>query len=146
MRSVTRLLAATGMILAAIATPVVLSTPAQAQRMGGFHVGGFHGGMGGFNGGGFHGGMGFHGGFHHGGFHHHGFYPGFGIGLGLSALYRGYGWPAYYYPPPPGLLLAGLLCAATGACSLCRASGLCAPSAPLSSGSASSDLPLRLIV
>jgi hypothetical protein len=82
MGSVARLLYATGVILAAIATPVVLSTPAQAQRMGGFH-----GGMGGFRGG-FHGGMGFHGGFRHGGFHNgrfhrHGFFPGFGVGFGF---------------------------------------------------------------
>src|SRR5260221_7909068 len=90
MRSVSRLVAGTGMILAAIVTQLVLSTPAHAQRFGGFHGGGFHGGMGGFHGG-FHGGMGFHGGFHHGGFHHHGFFP--GIGFGLGALYGGYRWP-----------------------------------------------------
>jgi hypothetical protein len=80
MRRVTGLFAATG-IMAAIAAPMVLPTPAQA-RMSGFR-----------------GGMGFHGGFHHGFHHHHGFFPRFGIGLG--ALYGVYGWPGYDYNANP---------------------------------------------
>ena len=80
MRRVTGLFAATG-IMAAIAAPMVLSTPAQA-RMGGFR-----------------GGIDFHGGFHHGFHHHHGFFPGLGIGLG--ALYGVYGWPGYDYNAYP---------------------------------------------
>jgi hypothetical protein len=79
----TRLLAAGG-ILAATAAPVILSTPAQALRMGGSH-----------------GGMGFHGGFHDGFHHHHGFFPRFGTGLGLGALYGTYGWPGYSYDAYP---------------------------------------------
>ena len=79
----TRLLAVGG-ILAATAAPVILSTPAQALRMGGSH-----------------GGMGFHGGFHDGFHHHHGFFPRFGTGLGLGALYGTYGWPGYSYDAYP---------------------------------------------
>jgi hypothetical protein len=79
----TRLLAVGG-ILAATAAPVILSTPAQALRMGGSH-----------------GGMGFHGGFHDGFHHHHGFFPRFGTGLGLGALYGTYGWPGYSYDGYP---------------------------------------------
>lgn len=81
MRSVTRLLRATG-ALVAIAAAVGFSTPAQAGRMGG----------------GFHGGIGFHGGFNHGGFQRHlRFSPRFGFGVG--ALY--YVWPGYYYDDYP---------------------------------------------
>ena len=65
-----------GGIVAALAAPMVLSAPAQAGRVGGFH-----------------GGMGFHGGFRH---HHHGFFPRFGGGVGFGTRYGGYDLPAYY--------------------------------------------------
>jgi hypothetical protein len=74
MRRVMRPLVVSG-IVAALAAPMVLSTPAQAGRSGGFH-----------------GGMGFHGGFHH----HHRFFPRFGRGFGFGAVYGGYDLPAYY--------------------------------------------------
>jgi hypothetical protein len=73
MRQVMRPLVVSGIVVA-LAAPMVLSTPAQAGRSGGFH-----------------GGMGFH-----GGFHHHRFFPRFGRGFDFGAVYGGYDLPAYY--------------------------------------------------
>src|SRR5258707_14168978 len=74
MRRVMRFLVVNG-IVAALAAPVVLSTPARAGRLGRLH-----------------GGMGFHGGVHH----HRSFFPRFGRGFGFGALYGAYDLPAYY--------------------------------------------------
>ena len=101
MLRVSNLIAATAM-LAAVAAPVMVASPAQAQRWhgGGWHGGGWHGG--GWRGGGWHG----------GGWHGGRFWPGFGLGVGLGVLgaygypyYRPYPYPVAYpypaYPPPP---------------------------------------------
>lgn len=72
----------------------LLSIPAWAQRGGGGHGGGFHGGGGGFHGGGFHGAAGFRGGAgygYRGGFH--GGYGWHGGGYGWhGGNWNGYGW------------------------------------------------------